>query len=92
MSLSERINIYMSMDEAHAKRVVQYYTRMAEDGNAKAQYALGLLLRNGEGVAPDYGKGLYWLEKAALQGHAEAEALCREDLEPDTDAKYEAYV
>ena len=34
---------------------------------------LGLLYRDGDGVAEDADKAVYWYEKAAEQGHAEAQ-------------------
>ena len=45
----------------------------AEAGNAEAQYSLGMLHDEGEGVPQDYAEARRWLEKAALQGHAEAQ-------------------
>jgi TPR repeat protein len=47
--------------------------RKAEQGDAKAQYGLGLMYYNGEGVSQDAAKALYWWMKAAEQGHAEAQ-------------------
>jgi len=46
---------------------------LAEQGNAFAQYNLGLLYDNGQGVPKDYGQARQWYEKAAVQGHAEAQ-------------------
>jgi len=44
----------------------------AEDGNAKAQYNIGMCFENGYGVDPDYSKAVYWYRKAAEQGNADA--------------------
>ena len=41
----------------------------AEQGNADAQYYLGLSYYNGKGVAQDYAAAASWLRKAAEQGH-----------------------
>jgi TPR repeat protein len=46
---------------------------LAEQGNAFAQYNLGLLYDNGQGVPKDYDQARQWYEKAAVQGHAEAQ-------------------
>lgn len=92
MNLSERISSSITKNNELAKHVVAYYTFMAERGNADAQYALGLMLQKGEGIAEDFHKSMYWIEKAAAQGHPEAIELYRENMEPDTDARYDAYV
>ena len=46
---------------------------LAEQGHAVAQYNLGLLYANGQGVIKDDAKARQWYEKAAVQGHAEAQ-------------------
>lgn len=43
----------------------------AERGHAWAQAALGLMLKNGEGIAAEPQRAVYWLEFAASQNHAE---------------------
>ena len=47
---------------------------LADQGHAGAQYNLGLLYANGQGVTKDDAKARQWYEKAAVQGHAEAQA------------------
>jgi len=47
---------------------------LAEQGQAVAQYQLGLLYANGQGVTKDDAKARQWYEKAAVQGHVEAQA------------------
>jgi len=44
----------------------------ADAGNALAQYALGKLYRDGDGVTKDKEKAAEWFGKAADQGHKEA--------------------
>jgi TPR repeat protein len=46
---------------------------LAEQGHAAAQYNLGLLYANGQGVPKDNVQARQWYEKAAVQGHAEAQ-------------------
>ena len=46
---------------------------LAELGNAAAQYNLGLLYANGQGVPQDYIHAWQWYEQAAAQGDASAQ-------------------
>lgn len=47
---------------------------LAEQGDAKAQYKLGMMYENGEGVPQDYVEAIKWYRKAAEQGDAAAQA------------------
>ena len=46
---------------------------LAQQGHALAQYNLGLLYSNGQGVPKDDAQARQWYEKAAIQGHAGAQ-------------------
>jgi uncharacterized protein len=46
---------------------------LAEQGDARAQFDLGLLYENGDGVPRDYAKARQWYEKSAAQGGAKAQ-------------------
>jgi len=46
---------------------------LAEQGDAQAQYYLGVLYFKGEGVPQDYAQAREWWLKAAAQGHAIAQ-------------------
>jgi TPR repeat protein len=46
---------------------------LAEQGDPSAQFRLGLLYENGEGVPRDFAKARLWYEKAAVQGEAKAQ-------------------
>ena len=48
------------------------YLKAAEQGDALAQYNLGAMYRDGEGVEQDYGKAIKWYLEAAWQGHNKA--------------------
>ena len=61
---------YQSGDYATALREWQ---PLAEQGQALAQYNLGLLYANGQGVSKDDAQAQQWYEKAAAQGHAGAQ-------------------
>ena len=60
-------------EEATSADRVREITQQAEQGDALSQYLLGLLYRDGDGVADDAGKAVYWYEKAANQGNVEAQ-------------------
>ncbi len=47
--------------------------KKAEQGDAGAQYDLGLMYDNGQGVAQDYKEAVKWYKHSAEQGHAEAQ-------------------
>ncbi len=44
-------------------------TKRAENGNAEAQYNLGLMMVIGEGIKKDLKKGIWWMEQAAANGY-----------------------
>ena len=46
---------------------------LAEQGDARAQFYLGMLYENGAGVPEDYEKAREWYEKSAAQGDANAQ-------------------
>ncbi|SUO96074.1 tetratricopeptide repeat protein [Suttonella ornithocola] len=50
----------------------------AEKGDAEAQFNLGWLYENGQGVTQDYNKACQWYEKAAAQGLAKAQQALEE--------------
>ena len=62
---------------AHAQGVYATALRLlrplAEQGEASAQYNLGLMFDNGQGVPQDYATAVIWYRKAAEQGHAAAQ-------------------
>jgi TPR repeat protein len=46
---------------------------LAEQGQAEAQFYLGVMYNNGEGVPQDQAEAVKWFRKAADQGHAPAQ-------------------
>ena len=48
-------------------------TKLAEQGDASAQFKLGLLYKEGLGVPQDDAEAVNWYRKAAEQGHADAQ-------------------
>ncbi len=51
------------------------WTPLAEQGNADAQYMLGLIYFNGRYVEKDEDEASKWLELSAAQGNSDAELL-----------------
>ena len=49
--------------------------RLAQGGDAKAQYKLASMYWSGRGATIDTDKAWYWCNKAAQQGHSKATRL-----------------
>jgi hypothetical protein len=52
---------------------VRWYRKAADQGNANAQYNLGVAYDNGEGVLKDEAEAVRWYRKAAEQGNSLAQ-------------------
>ena len=52
---------------------IQEFRPLAEQGDAVAQYNLGLMYNDGEGVPQDYAEAVKWYRLAAEQGYAKAQ-------------------
>lgn len=59
--------------ESRIAVVLKHARPLARQGNANAEYNLGVLYDNGYGVARDYQKAMHWYRKAAAQHFARAE-------------------
>ena len=64
------VTAYKSGDYATTLRE---WTPLAEQGDASAQYNLGLMYQNGQGVPQDYKTAVKWYTLAAEQGYASAQ-------------------
>lgn len=51
----------------------QEFSQLANNGDALAQYNLGLMYDYGQGVPQDDKQAMTWYRKAAIQGHAKAQ-------------------
>ena len=64
-------------DEAYAKKdyktAFEGYRKLGNQGNATAQFQLGLMYHQGEGQTKDDTKALFWYRKAADQGNSNAQ-------------------
>ncbi len=59
--------------EKNPQAAVEWFNRAAGQGNASAQYWLGLMYGAGRGVQLNFKNGFEWSLKAASQGHAPAQ-------------------
>lgn len=59
--------------EVQMSNEVKMYLSYAEQGNAMAQYNLGVCFETADGVEQDLEKAVYWYTKAAEQGYAQAQ-------------------
>jgi TPR repeat protein len=68
--LEQAIAAYEAGNYAEAFKL---FTLLAEEGDSDAQFCLGYMYDNGEGVEKDFQKAVYWYEKAATQGDVYAQ-------------------
>jgi TPR repeat protein len=65
-----------NVNEGYAPRMaiaLGWYLKAATQNHARAQYNLGMIYYNGDGVLRNYGEALQWFEKAAEQEHTYAQ-------------------
>ncbi len=53
------------------------FTYLADQGDAEAQYYVGIIYENGYDSPPNYQRALKWYRRAADQGHEGARAKLR---------------
>jgi len=63
----------LALDRRDNKDMVKEYLKAAEQGDAQAQYNLGVAYDKGIGVESDQKEAVKWYRKAAEQGHAQAQ-------------------
>ncbi|MGZ5044937.1 MAG: J domain-containing protein [Methylobacter sp.] len=59
--------------QGRAAKALPLYLQLAEQGNAEAQFQLGLTYASPQGITKDDKQAADWLSKAAEQGHREAQ-------------------
>ena len=59
-------------DQKEAEKIAGAFRQAAAEGNANAQYNLGVLHNLGEGVRQSSEEAAWWYRKAAEKGHAGA--------------------
>lgn len=55
------------------KTAFREFLNSANDGDARAEFALGVMYHKGKGVPKDYAKAMEWYSKAAEKGHPVAQ-------------------
>ena len=59
--------------QGQAVKALPLYLPLAEQGNPDAQFHVGLIYANGQGITKDDKQAVDWFGKAAKQGHREAQ-------------------
>ncbi len=59
--------------QAQARKILKRIRPLAKQGNANAQYNMGVLYDDGYGVKRNYATAMQWYKKAAAQHYAKAE-------------------
>ncbi|OPZ58790.1 MAG: putative beta-lactamase HcpC precursor [Deltaproteobacteria bacterium ADurb.Bin510] len=54
------------------RQAADFFRRAAEQGDAPAQFSLGLMYGRGQGVPQDFDQAQAWIQKAADQGLLQA--------------------
>ena len=62
------------------KKAIEWYEKAAEQGDAVAQYNLGVMYENGQGVDRSDSMALRWFAMATKQGNNSAQAAINEIL------------
>ncbi|MTW23223.1 serine/threonine-protein kinase [Allochromatium palmeri] len=62
-----------AFDRGDYQQAFAIWQPLAEQGDANAQFYLGKMYFNGQGVAKDYSQALQWYRKSAKQGFAQAQ-------------------
>lgn len=67
----------IALSQQDYKTAFSKYSKLAEQGNAVAQFDLGVLYLNGQGVQKDDKLAFSWLHKSAAQGYARASQVIK---------------
>ena len=64
---------YAAYDRKDYTTALEKFRIRAQQGSASAQFSLGFMYDNGQGVAQDYAEAVRWYKLAAAQGDAKAQ-------------------
>jgi hypothetical protein len=64
----------LAYDAGDYATALREFRLAAEQGNAMAQYNVGVMTYNGEGVAQNFAEAAEWYRRAAAQGYARAQS------------------
>ena len=62
-----------AIDQKNYALAKEIYQSLAQQGDAKAQYNLGLMYASGDGVIYDANQAAYWYQQSSKQGYREAQ-------------------
>jgi hypothetical protein len=63
----------LALEQGYVRRAIELWTPLAEQGDAEAQFGLGVIHNDAVGVPQDYAEANYWFLRAAEQGYAPAQ-------------------
>ena len=69
----QRLNTYLEKDKIEQRRVNKLVTSLAEQGDAKSQFKMGMIYKLGQGVQQDYEEAVKWYRLGAEQGDINAQ-------------------
>lgn len=72
-AFGERVETAQAPNAHKAQQILRENRSLAENGDASAQYNMGVLYDQGYGVEQDYAKARQWYKKAAAQRYGRAE-------------------
>lgn len=70
---SDQRNALSAYDRGDYLSALGFYRSLADQGQLMAEYMVGLMYANNQGVPQNYGEAMKWLRKAADQGEAKAQ-------------------
>ena len=68
-----RTHLQHAPDESHVASALKLFRKLAENGRAEAQSALGMMYITGTGLKQDAEEGRFWLNQAAFQNFGPAQ-------------------
>jgi TPR repeat protein len=86
--LKDRPGVTANYHRKNHIEAVKWYRRAAAQGNAAAEFFLGLMYDNGQGVPQDYVEAYKWYNLAAAQGLAEEQGASPAITNRDAIARY----
>ena len=69
----QRLNTYLEKDKIEQRRVHKLVTSLAEQGDAKSHFKIGMIYKHGQGVQQDYEEAVKWYRLGAEQGGVNAQ-------------------
>jgi len=68
-----RVHLQHAPDESHVAGALKLFRKLAENGRAEAQSALGMMYTTGTGLKQDAEEGRFWVNQAAFQNFGPAQ-------------------